>query len=159
MDLIMTEKSKKHAKGQTLHDLFREVFALHGELSKLVDSVHAQAGMSTSKLKIVNALIQIGPATVPDIAARLDVSRQFVQTVCNDLLERDYISLSDNPRHKRSKLMSLTDAGRLAYSKARRNENRLIEQVLPTIESERALGACEVLMEIRQAIHKMPIVP
>ncbi|MGD8836581.1 MAG: MarR family transcriptional regulator [Desulfobacteraceae bacterium] len=152
MDLTMAAKSKKHTAGQTLHDLFRELFALHGVLSKLVDTVHTQAGMNTSKLKIINTLLQFGSATVPDIAAHLDVSRQFVQTVCNDLLDQEYLLFSENPRHKRSKLITLTDAGRLAYSKAQDNEYRLIERLLPDIDSQRAGRACEILKQIRKAI-------
>jgi DNA-binding MarR family transcriptional regulator len=156
MDLIMTAESKKLTAGQVLHDLFREVFALQGILSNLVDTVHARAGLSTSKLKIIDTLLQFGSATVPDIAAHLEVSRQFVQTVCNDLLDRGYVLFSDNPRHKRSKLMTLTDAGRSAYAKARDNEYRLIERLLPDIDSERAGRASEILKEIRKAIQKLP---
>jgi DNA-binding MarR family transcriptional regulator len=156
MDLIMAAASKKLTAGQALHDLFRELFALHEVLAKLVDTVHLQAGLSTSKLKIIDTLLQFGSATVPDIAARLEVSRQFVQTVCNDLLDREYVLFSDNPRHKRSKLMTLTDAGRSAYAKARDNEYRLIERLLPGIDSEGAGRACEILKQIRKTIQKLP---
>jgi DNA-binding MarR family transcriptional regulator len=125
-------------------------------LSKLVDTVHAQAGLSTSTLKIIDTLLQFGSVTVPDIAAHLDVCRQFVQTVCNDLLDREYVLFSENPRHKRSKLMTLTDAGRSAYAKARDNEYRLIERLLPDIDSERAGHAYEILKQIQKAIQQLP---
>jgi DNA-binding MarR family transcriptional regulator len=152
MDLTMTAESKELAAGQALHGLFREVFALHGVLSNVVDAAHVQAGLSTSTLKIIDTLLRFGSATVPDIAAHLQVSRQFVQTVCNDLLDREYLLLSDNPRHKRSKLMTLTDAGRSAYAKARDDQYQLIERLLPDIDAERAGRVSELLKEIRKAI-------
>jgi hypothetical protein len=52
--------------------------------------------------------------------------------------------------------MTLTDAGRSAYAKARDNEYRLIERLLPDIDSERAGRACEILKEIRKAIQNLP---
>ena len=65
----------------------------------------------------------------------MGVSRQFVQTVCNDMLSRGFIEFTDNPRHKRSKLAALTESGRIAFRQARQKENEIIEQALPGIDS------------------------
>lgn len=50
--------------------------------------------------------------TVPTIARRLGLARQSVQRVVNDLAEAGLVTLEDNPDHRRSPLVSLTDAGR-----------------------------------------------
>lgn len=65
-----------------------------------MDKVHRQAGMSTSLHKVIRIIRDAGPLTAPDIAALLGVSRQLVQTVCNDLMARGLIEFKDNPRHK-----------------------------------------------------------
>ena len=150
----MVEKNAKYKTGKALHDLFREVFKLQAALSAIMDTVHEQAGLSTSQHKIMRAVSQIGPATVPDVAAVLGVSRQFVQTVCNNLLSCEYIKFRANPRHKRSKLVALTERGRNAFQQARRNENKIIEQALPGIDPQKAIEARKLLASIRTAVEK-----
>ncbi|WP_319408833.1 MarR family transcriptional regulator [uncultured Desulfosarcina sp.] len=152
----MSDKSIKNDSGQALHDLFRELFALHSALSVIMDKVHEQAGLNTSQHKIMRTLIQFEPATVPDMGARLNVSRQFVQTVCNDLLARGLIEFTENPRHKRSKLVKSTETGRITFRKARQKENQIIEQALPEINIERATEARELLKCIRLALNEGP---
>ena len=150
----MAKKKHSHKTGQALHGLFREVFELHAALSSIMDKVHQQAGLSTSQHKIMRTLSHVGPATVPDIAALLGVSRQFVQTVCNDLLSQHFIEFKGNPRHKRSKLASLTELGHNAFQQARNNENRIIEQALPGIDLKKVKDACDVLEDVRAAVQK-----
>ena len=152
MVVAMTKKAIQHHSGQVLHDLFREVFALHAALSAVMDKVHEQAGLNTSQHKIMRSLTQIEPATVPDIGAMLGVSRQFVQTVCNDLLARGFIEFKKNPRHKRSKFAELTETGRIAFRNARQKENQIVEQALPEIDPERAKETRELLKCIREAL-------
>ena len=151
----MAAKSHKQDTGQALHDLFREVFALQAELAAVMDKVHLQAGLSTSQNKIMRVLSRMGPATVPDMAANLKVSRQFVQTVCNDLYDRGFLEFEENPRHKRSKLLTLTARGLTAFRQARRKENAIILKALPSISSEKAAQACDLLNLIRKTISSL----
>ena len=150
----MAPKTTKQSTGKKLHDLFREVFELQAALSSIMDKVHQLAGLSTSQIKIMHSLNQIGPATVPDLAAFLGVSRQYVQTVCNDLLASGIIEFMDNPRHKRSKLAALTEPGCNAFRQARHNENKIIAKALPQIDPDKAGEALELLELIRKAVQK-----
>ena len=117
--------------GAELHALFQEVFALQATLAGVMDRVHQEAGVTTPQHKVIRSLERLGSATVPDVAARLGVSRQFVQTICNELDARGWLAFRNNPRHKRSKLMELTPAGREAFCRARQNEDAIIERRLP----------------------------
>ncbi len=155
----MEQKTVKHKTGKALHDLFREVFKLHTALSEIMDRVHEQAGLSTSQHKIMRALSNLGAGTVPDIAAVLGVSRQFVQKVCNDLLSCEFLEFTDNPRHKRSKLAALTELGRSAFRQARQKENEIIEKALPNIDPEKVTETRELLECIRKTVQKIPDAP
>ena len=152
----MEKKNTKQTAGKELHDLFREVFELHAALSKVMDKVHELAGLSTSQHKIMRTLGHFGSATVPDMAAFLGVSRQFVQTVCNHLHTRGFIEFKDNPRHKRSKLAVITESGRIAFRQARQKENKIIANALPEIDPHMATEACELLKCVREAVQKIP---
>lgn len=150
-------KDMQHENGQVLHDLFKEVFALHSALSKIMDRVHEKAGFSTSQKKILQRLNHLGPVTVPDIAASLGVSRQFVQTVCNDLLMLGFLKFKDNPRHKRSKIVSPTDQGLAAFRNAQQKENKIIEAAFSDIETHRIKDAHELLQYIRKRVQNNSI--
>ncbi|MDJ0884358.1 MAG: MarR family transcriptional regulator [Desulfobacterales bacterium] len=152
----MRNNSRSQNAGQVLHDLFREVFALKALLAGIMDQVHLEAGLSTSQNRIMHALSQTARATVPDIAAALGVSRQFVQKSCNDLLERGFLAFYDNPRHKRSKHLALTAVGRAAYEMARRKEDEIIAKSLPDIEPGKAARATKLLHSIREALSLLP---
>jgi len=155
MDLIMADNHDGTAGGKEIHDLFREIFQLHGALARIMDRVHEQAGLSTPQLKIMRTLGREGPATVPDIAALLGVSRQFVQTVCNELHGRNFLGFSNNPRHKRSRLVNLTDQGRAAFHQARKNEHAFIERAMPGLNPVRVADTCELLATIRKAVQQL----
>lgn len=151
----MAKDSTKQTKGYVLHELFREVFALQAALSGVMDGVHEKTGLSTSQRKIMNMLDRMEAVTVPEMAARLGVSRQFIQTVCNDLLSRGFLSFADNPRHKRSKLAALTDDGRAVFRSSQQKENMIIEQALPDIDLSRAKDAHALLQRIRKEVQNI----
>ncbi len=153
----MAKKAGRNAAGKELHDLFMEVFALHTVLSGVIDEVHERTGLSTSQHKIIRVLRRLGSATVPDMAAALGVSRQFVQTVCNDLLSRGYILFTDNPRHKRSKLAELTEPGHTEFYEAMQRENKIIEQAIPGIRPDKTREAKDLLASLRVAIERIPM--
>lgn len=148
--------SQKYADGEDLHTLFREVFALQSALAVTMDKVHEKAGLGTPQVKVMDALMRRNAATVPEIAADHGISRQFVQTVCNGLEAQGLIAFSDNPRHRRSKLVSLTAAGRKVFVSFRRAEAAFIESELRRFDAVEVAIATALLrnlcsrMEIRR---------
>ena len=146
--------NEKQETGRALHDLFRELFALHASLSAIMDRVHAEAGLTTPQLKVMRILSHAGPTTVPDMAARLEVSRQSVQTVCNALLSSGFLEFRDNPRHKRSKLVALTEAGRVTHKDAQEREETIIGATFEGVHPNQARAAGRLLENIRRRLER-----
>ncbi len=144
--------NNKFASGSELHALFKEVFSLEKALSTMVDEIHEQAGMRTSQIRLVNILREHGEATVPDVAHRLNVSRQFVQTMVNELVEQDMVEFLSNPRHKRSKLVGLTAHGKDVLEQTSKREASIIQELLPDIDSENVMSASDLLGELRKRL-------
>jgi DNA-binding MarR family transcriptional regulator len=76
-----------------------------------------EAGLEGTELTVrMRAVLEIlrrhGDQTVPDIAARLEIKRQYVQLMVNEVLAGGFVEQRANPRHKRSLLMALSDQGR-----------------------------------------------
>ena len=76
-----------------------------------------EAGLQGTELTVrMRAVLEIlqrhGEQTVPEIAARLEIKRQYVQLMVNETLSGGFVEQHPNPRHSRSPLISLTDRGR-----------------------------------------------
>ncbi len=76
-----------------------------------------EAGLQGTELTVrMRAVLEIlqrhGEQTVPEIAARLEIKRQYVQLMVNETLSGGFVEQRPNPRHSRSPLISLTDRGR-----------------------------------------------
>lgn len=75
------------------------------------------AGLDGTELTVrMRAVLEIlrrhGDQTVPDLAARLEIKRQYVQLMVNEVLAGGFVEQRANPRHKRSLLLALTGQGR-----------------------------------------------
>lgn len=73
-------------------------------------------GISIADRSILELLYSGGPKTVPEMASIYRSSRQNVQVCVNGLIGRGLLTKIDNPRHKRSSLIQLTDSGRIAMA-------------------------------------------
>jgi DNA-binding MarR family transcriptional regulator len=138
--------------GERLHDLFREVFALRDLLALGMDAVHERSGLRTPQVRVADLLGRLDSATVPDMAAALGLSRQCVQVVCNELRDMGLAAFVDNPRHKRSKRLVLTDAGRDRLAAVRKNEAAIITGLLPDCDGVAVGDALSLLRTIRLAL-------
>jgi DNA-binding MarR family transcriptional regulator len=74
--------------------------------------------------------------SVPDIAARYQVSRQHVQVTVNSLVDGNLLIAKDNPRHKRSPLISLTAKGRNLFSRIKKQDLEIVDELFSTISAK-----------------------
>ena len=72
----------------------------------------------------LRTVVQMGPLTVPDIARVRPVARQHIQRMADEAAANGLVELIDNPAHKRSKLIRLTDKGLREHD---RLEARMVE--------------------------------
>jgi DNA-binding MarR family transcriptional regulator len=63
----------------------------------------------------MRSLAQLGPLTVPRIAQMRPTSRQRMQRLANELAAEGLVEFTDNPKHRRSKLVRLTRKGDARY--------------------------------------------
>jgi DNA-binding MarR family transcriptional regulator len=63
-----------------------------------------EAGLVNTNLTVrmravLEVLLRYGEQTVPEIAARLEIKRQYVQVMCNETLASGVVEQRENPRH------------------------------------------------------------
>jgi len=103
-------------------------------MAEKADSYLKESGITAADRAVMEFLYPDSALTVPDIAGRYQVSRQHVQVTANRLLEEGLLIGSDNPRHKRSPLLRLSELGKKTFEEIRRNEDKLIEELFSGIE-------------------------
>ena len=101
--------------GAVLTDLIIPIIRLEAHFSRAGESIASTAGQTLARWLTLE-MVADRPATVAQIAKRLDLTRQSVQRIA-DLLAQDRLTeYVDNPAHRTSKLVRLTGRGRRTLS-------------------------------------------
>lgn len=99
---------------------------------------------------ILEVLYNHGSATVPDIATKLEIKRQYVQLMINETLGGGLTVRLPNPRHRTSTMIALTPKGRALISDVMSRELRFVEQLgadIDTADISTALRVVGMLVE------------
>lgn len=91
--------------------LAADVYELAGVLRRHGEEIAGRVGQTQARWQLLS-VVSDGAWTVPRVAERLGISRQAVQRVADDLHADGLLRFVDNPEHRRSPLVELTDVGR-----------------------------------------------
>jgi DNA-binding MarR family transcriptional regulator len=100
------------------------VFRLNGQLLRTAESLSADLDISTNRWQAI-ATIRTQPLTVSQIARRIGVSRQSARQTVQKLVQSKLVELRPNPDHRRSQLVTLTEAGAEIMEILRERQSRL----------------------------------
>ena len=142
------------------HDSYRllmaDVYELAG-LSRRVSGRDAAAHGATAAQWHVMSVLDGGPATVPQIAVRLGMTRQGVQRVVNELTSAGAARRHGGDRERRSPRIELTASGRpllaaLWDESAPRRESVLADAGVHADELDAARATIRRLIEALRAL-------
>jgi len=103
----------------------------------------------TVQMRAVLEILSVhGDLTVPEIAAKLEIKRQYVQLMVNDTLASGLTTQCPNPRHKRSPLLTLTDRRRETIDGIVSWEMDLMQDIGSDVREEQLLTALKLVHEI-----------
>ena len=101
-------------------DFVLSVFRLNGLLISEGDAMAEKLGLTSARWKVIGAIaFSSRGLTVPGIARALGQSRQAVQRITDVMVSDNLLFYQVNPRHKRSVIVTLTDAGTEVYNMLR----------------------------------------
>jgi DNA-binding MarR family transcriptional regulator len=102
--------------GELLTDLILELFRLNGRLLAVGDRLVGDLGLSSARWQVLGAVaLAAAPMPVAWIARNMGLTRQAVQRIVNELIGEGALALTENPHHRRAKLVVLTDRGQRLY--------------------------------------------
>jgi len=135
-------------------ELFNETRLLFHALKQWADTLHDGLDLSISMRAVLELLLLGGPAPVPDMARVRGVSRQHIQQQVDALLEHGLVERQDNPAHKRSPLIALTDKGRALIQSMRADEHNALGRIQVGVSDNAMAEAAQVLSAWRAALQR-----
>ncbi|MEJ6391249.1 MarR family winged helix-turn-helix transcriptional regulator [Gymnodinialimonas ulvae] len=135
-------------KEQQLHQLIWMSRPLMQAAEACVEAGLVGTNLTVRMRAVLEMLDKYGEQTVPEIAARLEIKRQYVQIMCNETLASGLVEQRPNPRHKRSPVLALTDHGRTLIEEIISNEMKLMEKVGVNLSYQDISTALEVVLTV-----------
>lgn len=133
-------------------ELLDEVRMLFHLATQVAEDLHAAEPITVSMRGVLELLHRIGPATVPDIARRRYVTRQHIQTLVNALLAQGLVAVEDNPAHRRSPRIALTDDGGRMIRRMTDRERRFLARIDLPLDPRDIASARGTLATLRNAL-------
>jgi len=130
--------------------LIKNIRGCFQELKGLGDKLHNDLGVTASMRAVMEFLNEHGANTVPDIARAKNVSRQHIQLLVDALNEKGLIELLQNPTHKRSPLIGLTQSGAETYSEMQARERDVLMQFSRKLSADDVASANRCLEKLNQ---------
>ncbi|KAJ02654.1 MarR family transcriptional regulator [Sulfitobacter mediterraneus] len=115
-----------------LHQLYQVIWQsrpLMQAAEAAVERGLEDSGLTVRMRAVLEILADGGAATVPDVAQRLEIKRQYVQLMINDTHAAGFTEAVPNPRHQRSKLIALTEAGQRLITQVMQREKELLQTI------------------------------
>jgi len=124
--------------------LVGDLYEAAGVLRRHGERIAASAGQTQARWQLMSVL-SVGNWTVPMAADRLGTSRQAVQRIANELVDEGLAVFDENPRHRRSPFLRLSDQGRgvletITAEAGRRNRDLANIASVDPVETRVALG-------------------
>ncbi|WP_137135412.1 MarR family transcriptional regulator [Rhizobium sp. FKY42] len=131
---------------KAITDLIRPVF--HG-LYKAAELNLRTRSISVPQRGMLQCLFEHGAQTVPTLAQRLLVQRQFALRLANELEHLKLVERETNPAHKRSDRFGVSEEGVRLITEVLAMEANVSSQALQQTTDEELAAAVRVLSALR----------
>lgn len=107
------EPPQRTEAGDVLTDLIIATFQLDGRLMDIARRLARAGGITATEWRVLGGVLD-APHSVAEIARLMGMTRQGVQRVADQLVDRGLAAYRPNPAHRRAKLLACTEAGHWA---------------------------------------------
>ena len=132
-----------------VEQLFNETRLLFHALQHWVEGINPGSELTAPMRAVLELLLGEGTATVPAMARARGVSRQHIQQQVDALLAEGLAERRQNPAHRRSPLIALSDKGRALIQTMRSEELAAISRLQPGVSDHAIREATHVLASWR----------
>jgi DNA-binding MarR family transcriptional regulator len=144
------------ADATRIQELIEEVIMTFRQLRGVSAEIHGDGAPMPGQRGVLIDLARMGPQTVAGMARARAVSRQHIQALVDRFRARGLVELAENPNHRSSKLVRLTQKGRVLVKTMVERESAALGFLDLAIPPARIRGAAVVLRALRQHLHDYP---
>lgn len=137
-------------ESKAIEAVFDEVRLLFHRLRRVADDLHDDLKVTAAMRGALEGLVRFGPQTVPAMARARPVSRQHMQLIVNELLQRKLVDTKDNPAHKNSPLVEITNKGAELLQGIKEQERLLLSKGRIQVSEKSLTCTVESLQAIRK---------
>lgn len=151
-------KPEHTPEGAALTACMLEIFRCNGALLAAGDELVRDIGLTSARWQVLGALAlhQGGSElTVAAIARNMGLARQSVQRTVNELHKEGLVVFSDNPHHKRARLVMLSEKGSAVYQKAHARQVHWSNALAKSYDAQDICKALALLQELRERCGSM----
>lgn len=127
-----------------------ETRKLFHALAQASSELNQESGITASMRAVMETLSPSAEMTVPDIAREKKVTRQHIQQIVNELLARSLVESLENPAHKRSPLIRLTQAGVDQFGFIIAREQKLLGTLGSEFDHQQLTVTADTLQSLRE---------
>lgn len=142
--LQIKDQSMRTPAADIMTELVLEVFRLNGMFLSVAETIATPSGLTAARWQVLGAVLN-QPGSVADIARCMGLTRQSVQRLTNILTEEGLLDYVDNPVHKRSKLVHISDKGRTVIASLGPRQYAWSNKISKDIGEKPLLDALETL--------------
>ena len=139
--------TKRSPKAELLRQFILDMLQLDGALRSHAEGMTASHGQTPARWKVLTAA-GCDVRTVPQIARRMGLTRQAVQRIANQLVEDGLATFVENPDHRGSPIVRLTDAGTAVDDRISDLHARWSNQVARKLDERKMKVALDVLHDL-----------
>jgi len=144
---------KQTTGSEALDHLSVETFRVTARLNQLADQLARNTGLTSARWQVLGTLHNTGtPLTVAEIARRMGLQRQSVQRTADGLAAQGHVEFAENPRHRRAKLVQITEQGYAVLNAVREDRDQWADHVTHGINTEALIRATATLAQLRAVL-------
>ena len=147
-------------EGDAATDVVLALFRANGLLLAAGHRLAEREGLTAARWQVLGAVALAGrPLTVPQIARRMGLTRQAVQATVHQLRRDALADTSDNPDHRRSPLINLTELGRRKYAALDRQQITWISELSEGLKISDLAATARLLHDLSDRLEKAAQIP
>lgn len=142
-------------QGAGFTELVLEVFRVNRLLLDAGDRLTEPVGLSSARWQVLG-VVEHGPIPVAHVARIMGLTRQSVQQTADGLEADGLIAYTDNPHHRRAKLMRITAQGRTALDYVQRQHAAWANQIGGELALDQIQTTVQLLRRLRERLDQPP---
>jgi len=142
----------KAKKGPALRKVMNQTRVLFHKFAETGERVHQSDNLAIGKRAILEDLLVNGPQTIPKMARKRPVSRQHILSLVQPLKKEGDVDFAENPEHKRSFLVVLTEQGRTKMENMLKVEDIVLEKLASSLKMKDLETTMATLSAIKEIL-------